>query len=91
MIVSGLAATFYNAPFKSYILISPLIGLFAAYLVLALENDLDFNIYCRINYLFHRYMFTLIDKDIFTENFRKILNYVPSVVFPLIFRVFFDD
>ena len=34
MIVSGLAATFfYNAPFKSYILISPLIGLSAAYLI----------------------------------------------------------
>ncbi len=34
MIVSGLAATFfYNAPFKSYILISPLIGLFAAYII----------------------------------------------------------
>ena len=34
MIISGLAATFfYNAPFKSYILISPLIGLFSAYLI----------------------------------------------------------
>ena len=34
MIVSGLAATFfYNVPFKSYIVISPLIGLFAAYLI----------------------------------------------------------
>ena len=29
-------------------------------------------------------MVTLIDKDIFNENFRKILNYVPSVVFPSI-------
>ena len=29
-------------------------------------------------------MVTLIDKDIFSENFRKILNYVPSVVFPSI-------
>ena len=39
MIVSGLAATFfYNAPFKSYILISPLIGLFAAYLILRLKK-----------------------------------------------------
>ena len=39
MIVSGLAATFfYNAPFKSYILISPLIGLFAAYLILKLKK-----------------------------------------------------
>ena len=34
MIVSGLAATFfYNAPFKSYILISPLIGLFTAFII----------------------------------------------------------
>ena len=39
MIVSGLAATFfYNAPFKSYILISPLIGLFAAYLILKFKR-----------------------------------------------------
>ena len=32
------AIFFYNAPFKSYILISPLIGLFAAYLVLKLKK-----------------------------------------------------
>ena len=39
MIISGLAATFfYNAPFKSYILISPLIGLFAAYLILKFKK-----------------------------------------------------
>tara|TARA_B100001057_G_scaffold388198_1_gene395577 strand:+ start:119 stop:805 length:687 start_codon:yes stop_codon:yes gene_type:complete len=39
MIVSGLAATFfYNAPFKLYILISPLIGLFAAYLILKIKK-----------------------------------------------------
>ena len=39
MIISGLAATFfYNAPFKSYILISPLIGLFAAYLILKIKK-----------------------------------------------------
>ena len=39
MIVSGLAATFfYNAPFKSYILISPLVGLFAAYLILKFKK-----------------------------------------------------
>ena len=39
MIVSGLAATFfYNAPFKSYILISPLIGLFTAYVILKLKK-----------------------------------------------------
>ena len=39
MIVSGLVATFfYNAPFNSYILISPLIGLFAAYLILKIKK-----------------------------------------------------
>tara|TARA_B100001057_G_scaffold468246_1_gene527220 strand:+ start:78 stop:764 length:687 start_codon:yes stop_codon:yes gene_type:complete len=39
MIVSGLAATFfYNAPFKSYILISPLIGLITAYLILKFKK-----------------------------------------------------
>ena len=39
IIVSGLAATFfYNAPFKSYILISPIIGLCAAYLILKLKK-----------------------------------------------------
>ena len=39
MIISGLAATFfYNAPFKLYILISPLIGLFAAYLILKFKK-----------------------------------------------------
>jgi len=39
MIVSGLTATFFfNAPFKSYILISPLIGLFAAYLILKFKK-----------------------------------------------------
>ena len=38
-------------------------------------------------------MVTLIDKDIFSENFRKILNYVPSVVFPSIIfpGIFLDD
>ena len=39
MIISGLSATFfYSAPFKSYILISPLIGLFAAYIILKLKK-----------------------------------------------------
>ena len=37
-----------------------------------------------ITYFTRMSMVTLIDKDIFTENFRKILNYVPSVVFPSI-------
>ena len=39
MIISGLSATFfYSAPFKSYILISPLIGLFAAYIISKLKK-----------------------------------------------------
>ena len=39
MIVSGLAAIFfYNAPFKSYILISPIIGLLAAFLILKFKK-----------------------------------------------------
>ena len=34
MIVSGLAATFfYNAPYKTYIIISPMVGLFAAMII----------------------------------------------------------
>ena len=37
-----------------------------------------------ITYLTRMGMITLIDKDVFNENFRKILNYVPSVVFPSI-------
>ena len=37
-----------------------------------------------ITYFTRMGMITLIDKDIFSENFRKILNYVPSVVFPSI-------
>ena len=37
-----------------------------------------------ITYLTRMGMITLIDKDIFNENFRKILNYVPSAVFPSI-------
>ena len=37
-----------------------------------------------ITYLARMGMITLIDKDVFNENFRKILNYVPSVVFPSI-------
>ena len=37
-----------------------------------------------ITYFTRMGMVTLIDKDIFSENFRKILNYVPSVVFPSI-------
>ena len=37
-----------------------------------------------ITYLTRMGMITLIDKDFFNENFRKILNYVPSVVFPSI-------
>ena len=38
-------------------------------------------------------MITLINKDIFSENLRKILSYVPSVVFPSIIfpGVFLDD
>ena len=39
MIVSGLSATFfYNAPFKIYIIISPLIGLFAAIIINKLKK-----------------------------------------------------
>ena len=39
MIVSGLAATlFYNFPFKSYIIISPLVGLFTAFIILKLNK-----------------------------------------------------
>ena len=46
-----------------------------------------------ITYFTRMSMVTLIDKDIFTENFRKILNYVPSVVFPSIIfpGVLLDD
>ena len=38
-------------------------------------------------------MITLISKDVFNENFRKILSYVPSVVFPSIIfpGVLLDD
>ena len=46
-----------------------------------------------ITYFTRMGMVTLIDKDIFSENFRKILNYVPSVVFPSIIfpGIFLDD
>ena len=46
-----------------------------------------------ITYLTRMGMITLMDKDIFNENFRKILNYVPSVVFPSIIfpGVLLDD
>ena len=46
-----------------------------------------------ITYFTRMGMVTLIDKDIFNENFRKILNYVPSVVFPSIIfpGVLLDD
>tara|TARA_B100001057_G_scaffold488631_1_gene573393 strand:+ start:774 stop:1085 length:312 start_codon:yes stop_codon:yes gene_type:complete len=46
-----------------------------------------------ITYLTRMGMITLIDKDIFSENLRKILNYVPSVVFPSIIfpGVLLDD
>ena len=37
-----------------------------------------------ITYFTRMSMVTLIDKDIFNENLRKVLNYVPSVVFPSI-------
>ena len=46
-----------------------------------------------ITYFTRMSMITLIDKDIFNENFRKILNFVPSVVFPSIIfpGVLLDD
>ena len=46
-----------------------------------------------ITYFTRMGMVTLINKDIFTENFRKILNFVPSVVFPSIIfpGVLLDD
>ena len=46
-----------------------------------------------ITYFTRMGMITLIDKDIFNENFRKTLNYVPSVVFPSIIfpGVLLDD
>ena len=46
-----------------------------------------------ITYFTRMGMVTLIDKDIFSENFRKILSYVPSVVFPSIIfpGVLLDD
>ena len=37
-----------------------------------------------VTYLTRMGMITLIDKDVFNESFRKILSYVPSVVFPSI-------
>ena len=37
-----------------------------------------------VTYLTRMAMITLIDKDVFNESFRKILSYVPSVVFPSI-------
>ena len=46
-----------------------------------------------ITYLTRMGMITLISKDVFNENFRKILSYVPSVVFPSIIfpGVLLDD
>ena len=46
-----------------------------------------------LTYFTRMSMVTLIAKDIFNENFRKILNYVPSVVFPSIIfpGIFLDD
>ena len=46
-----------------------------------------------MTYITRMGMITLIDKDVFNENFRKILNYVPSVVFPSIIfpGVLLDD
>ena len=46
-----------------------------------------------ITYFTRMGMITLIDKDLFNENFKKILSYVPSVVFPSIIfpGVFLDD
>ena len=46
-----------------------------------------------ITYFTRMGMITLIDKDVFNENFRKVLSYVPSVVFPSIIfpGVLLDD
>ena len=46
-----------------------------------------------ITYFTRMGMVTLINKDIFNENIRKILNHVPSVVFPSIIfpGVLLDD
>ena len=46
-----------------------------------------------VTYLTRMGMITLIDKDVFNESFRKILSYVPSVVFPSIIfpGIFLDD
>ena len=46
-----------------------------------------------ITYFTRMGMITLIDKNVFNENFRKILIFVPSVVFPSIIfpGVFLDD
>ena len=46
-----------------------------------------------ITYFTRMGMITLINKDVFNENFRKILSYVPSVVFPSIIfpGVLLDD
>tara|TARA_B100000989_G_C19485160_1_gene447051 strand:+ start:93 stop:404 length:312 start_codon:yes stop_codon:yes gene_type:complete len=46
-----------------------------------------------ITYLTRMGTITLINKDVFNENVRKILNYVPSVVFPSIIfpGVLLDD
>ena len=46
-----------------------------------------------VTYLTRMGMIVLIDKDVFNDNFRKILSYVPSVVFPSIIfpGVLLDD
>ncbi len=46
-----------------------------------------------ITYFTRMGMVVLIDKDVFNKNFRKVLSFVPSVVFPSIIfpGVFLDD
>ena len=46
-----------------------------------------------VTYFTRMGMITLIDKNIFNESFRKVLSYVPSVVFPSIIfpGVLLDD
>ena len=96
MITCGLSSLlFFDAPFKSYIIISPVIALFVASLLLRIKKMTWLSIIIAgiLTYFTRMTMIALVDRDMLGKRIKDVLAYVPSAVFPAIIfpAIFIND
>ena len=96
MLVSGFASLIlFDAPFKSYIILSPIVALIAAFIMLRFKKMTWFSIIVSgiVTYFSRMAMVALIDREMLGTKVKEVLNYVPAAVFPAIIfpGVFFND